>query len=219
MRSLQEIMDTAMQAAKIAAEQAAGIPAAEPPAEAVAAAAEWLIGKGYLPHDQQAFAALATFLARRKAGGSHRLRGLWMFGPAGTGKTFFLTVAGLSNNDSVVSAYDVVSAYKQHEEGGDEFWRAAVGQAPHWWSHGPARFYLDDVGQEPVCVNYGERLEVLDMVLSRLYTAWKADGCLLHLSTNLTPDGLDTRYGRRFTDRLREMCYCIEIKGGSRRGA
>jgi hypothetical protein len=114
---------------------------------------------------------------------------------------------------------DVVSAYKREQDYTEAFWSAVCASEPAWWGRGdkPECLYVDDVGQEPVCMSYGERTEVLDAFFCRVYRGWQDHGVLLHFTSNLTPAEMDARYGRRVTDRLREMCYCLELNGGSLR--
>jgi len=213
MKRLAELMDAAL---RKAAEARA--PEPPPPTEdQLLKAAEKLIARGYLPYDRESFAALCGYVARRDA--NTMKRGLWVFGKAGVGKTQLLKAA--VDRGKVVTAYEMVSAYKAEQDTTDAFWCRVTGMDKCFWPDycgKPARWYLDDVGQEPTCVIYGERIEVFDLVLHGLYIAWQSHGCMLHLSSNLTPEEMDRRYGRRVTDRLREMCCCFEIGGKSRRG-
>lgn len=76
------------------------------------------------------------------------------------------------------------------------------------------RLIIDDLGQEPSeVVEYGNVRRVASALLEyrydkRLFTA---------ISTNLTPDQLRDKYGRRVTDRMNEMFEIIIFRNGSYR--
>lgn len=183
------------------------LPAPVPGEAEIAAAAESMVGTGYMPYDHTAFKKLAEWLA-----GAPTV-GLLLSGPAGTGKT--LAVRSLLKPRRLPSAADIVTAYRASQEYGDAFWYQAWGL---YDSEQTAAVAVDDLGQEPVCVSFGQREDVLARVLCRRYEAWQRDRRhVTHVTTNLRPAELDARYGRRVTDRLREMCRLIEFTGTSKR--
>ena len=202
MDRLTAIMDAALREAK-----EAELTRPEPSAEAVEDAAEALVRADYLPYDYDAFRKLARYMAD-PAG-----RGLLLSGPAGTGKTLF--VARVLGHPGFPTAATLVSLYRKHQDYSHAFWHEAFG----FWDSEVGTVCIDDLGQEPVAMLFGQREEVLDRVMCEAYLAWKRDGRnRLYITTNLTPAEIDARYGRRVTDRLREACVLVEFKGASNRG-
>lgn len=186
----------------------------QPTDEQAVGAAAAMAKTGYLPYDREAYEALARWLATLEAG--HQRQGLLLTGRAGCGKTMF--VKAVVRPSRLLSAAEIVNAYRDRQGLDSSFWYA-VARVYDGEVDAATTIAVDDLGQEPLCMLYGQRVEVLDDVLCAVYRAWQKSGTLLVATSNLTIQELDKRYGRRITDRLREMCQAIEIKGGSRRGA
>lgn len=72
---------------------------------------------------------------------------------------------------------------------------------------------VDDIGIEGERVSYGERRQVLAEVVD----AAEKKGNLLVLTTNLSLNGLASRYGERTMDRLVAVTRRVNFKGGSLR--
>lgn len=72
---------------------------------------------------------------------------------------------------------------------------------------------VDDLGSEGASVFYGERVEVLKLIIEERYQKHHRDGLKMHASTNLTPEQLEEKYGMRVRSRLREMFNIIHFKG------
>lgn len=213
MDHLDKIMDEAMELANATPKPAPYVPTPEEEAHV----ASILTNRGYQPHDRDTFRAICRYGAARIA--KKASKGLWFHGSAGVGKTFAMR-ALLRQGERIVTARSVVSAYRANQDYTQDFWYAVFSNTPSEWERYMPYVYLDDVGQEGVCVSYGERVEVMDGVLCALYDSWYERGApLVYMTSNLNPEQMDARYGRRITDRLRDMCYAIEVKGPSRRGA
>lgn len=198
--ALDAMIDQALAALK--AEQE---PVPEPTEEEIAAAGRGALEAGWLPHDRQAFHQLCTYLA-----GPQRL-GLLLTGSPGVGKTWWMEHV---QRLTPVRARDIVAAYRTAQNYDAAFWHAAFRT---WDCEQRDGALIDDLGEEPLCMLYGQQEEVLSNVIATRYTAWKKTGARLFLTTNLTASELDRRYGRRVLDRLREMCLPVEITGGSNR--
>jgi chromosomal replication initiation ATPase DnaA len=212
MDHLDKIMDDAIELANATPQP----PAYAPTPDEEAHVAEILTKRGYLPYDRDTFRTVCRYGAARIA--EKATKGLWLYGSAGVGKTFLLR-ALLRKYERIVTATAMVSAYRTSQDFDARFWNTVFGNEPAEWPQRMQFAYLDDVGQEGICVSYGERVEVLDGVLCALYDSWYTHGTpLVYMTSNLNPEQMDARYGRRITDRLRDMCYTIEIKGPSRRG-
>jgi len=180
----------------------------EPPSqERLADAGQLMVDRGYLPHDVEAFAKLSEWIA------GDRKRGLCLSGPVGTGKTHFI-VSVLRSFRSATAA-QIVSIHREWQEYNDSFWHAAFG---FWDSEQGQRVAIDDLGQEPQSVVYGQRDEVMSRVLDDRYLAWQKDhDTLTVITTNLAPNEIVQRYGARIGDRLAEMCVFVQFTGESQR--
>lgn len=181
----------------------------EPPAEEIAIHAGDMIRAGYLPHDRQAFDTLSKWFA------GNRRKGLLLLGKAGAGKTFFFETFGAQ--ERIIQSTWFVGAYRKFQSYNDGFWFEALGIRA---SHTSERHtvVIDDLGKEPKSVLYGQVEEVMDRVICQRYDDWKRHKCLTHFTANLGIADLDQRYGRRITDRLREMCVLVTFNGQSQRG-
>lgn len=78
----------------------------------------------------------------------------------------------------------------------------------------PSILAIDDLGQEPLEVQtFGNIVYPLMTVLERRY-----EKCLpTFITTNLSPEQLGSRYGKRIRERLREMTFCIPFDNPSYR--
>ena len=184
--------------------EAARRPTRAPTEEDLGAAAVRILNRGWLPVDRDAFRQLCAYMA-----GPRRL-GLLLTGAPGLGKTFFMErVLGLRP----VRARDVVAAYTQAQGYNAAFWYDVFGA---WDSEQCDRAVVDDLGEEPECVLYGQREEVLANVSAR-YVARRALALACSSPFNLSARDLDQRYGTRVLDRLREMCFPVVLSGKSNR--
>lgn len=139
-------------------------------------------------------------------------------GSVGTGKTTMLkalqaVINGVHDSDvssrsrrlRMVTAKQVADALKRREEKGDggfEDWATT-----EWLA-------IDDIGTEPrEVLAYGTPLHPIAEIICRRYERrlWTA------ISTNLTGQQIETSYGIRVHDRLREMCRLIPMVGESHR--
>lgn len=208
-------LDAFIQQSMTEVEKAPVAEAWEPTDEEMVERAGQLAKVGYRPFDPQAFRAVCRYLAARKAKRTNM--GLWLHGAAGTGKTMLLTVM-LPEYKRLLPSWEVAQLYREHEGMTEGFWTAIGCDKAFCRVEDPATLSIDDVGEEPVTVAYGQKVDVLAGVICEVYRMWQRQVAFLRITTNLTPAQLDARYGRRVTDRLREMCTAIEFRGQSNRG-
>jgi hypothetical protein len=75
---------------------------------------------------------------------------------------------------------------------------------------------FDELGREPLPVKYfGSELNVMQYILQCRYESI-AD-CLTHVTTNLSVEELEERYGDYIADRINEMFNVCQLNGASRR--
>lgn len=72
---------------------------------------------------------------------------------------------------------------------------------------------IDDIGIEGIAVDYGERR----MAVPEIVDNAEKNGNLLILTTNLSFDEMNEKYGTRTMDRLASVCHAIRFKGESLR--
>lgn len=190
----------------LAAIEAEAQPPEEPTEAQIVAAGQAMLEAGWRPTDLAAAQALARYLA------GPRRHGLMLHGSPGVGKTYFIEEVLLCR---AVRARDIVTAYTESQGYTAAFWRRIFGRG--WDCEQPDEVVIDDLGEEPECVLWGQREEVLSNVVCERYVAWKRSGVRTYVTTNMASADLDRRYGRRVLDRLMEMCVPVRIQGGSQR--
>lgn len=140
-------------------------------------------------------------------------KGLYVYGPYGTGKSkFFDIIHHMARKLVVEHGYqgmwftsvtapwiveEYMKATEKGYEGSFEFTRYYKG-----------RLYIDDLGMERLA--FGR-----DNIISDLLFERHRNGSKTFISSNLTPTEFIQRYGARLGDRLREAYNIIEFKGKS----
>ena len=207
MDALDTLMDAALANIKTAVQEKPKIEITE---GMIMAQAQAMITRGYLPYDRPAFRSLARWLAAIKAEATNK--GLILSGAAGTGKTmFFKTVC----DKRVLKTATILKLWKQNNG------TVPMNELYDLSELEPMKFHvvIDELGEEPVGITFGFREEVMSGVISHRYDVWKECGHRTYFTTNLAWAQLEERYGRRITDRLREMCALVEFTGPSKRGS
>lgn len=121
---------------------------------------------------------------------------LLLAGKAGTGKTWFFKALKIAKL-SCCEIYDITEESKQSVD-----WILQdLGEYYH-----NREIVIDDIGRESPKIDYGERTEVLDLILN--YREKHCPRARTHLVTNLTLDEIRARYGERVLSR---MHYCKPI--------
>jgi hypothetical protein len=128
--------------------------------------------------------------------------GIMLSGPAGTGKTFLMRC--MIGNGRI-----------QHAQRDIADW--GLDQIHDWFDWRDKKTVcIDDLGAERTASRYGERDEIMRLVIER--RASKLD-VRTHVTTNLTGEQIRERYGDRILDRLIGMCKVFKMVGSSRREA
>lgn len=144
-------------------------------------------------------------------------KGIWLMGSIGTGKTTLMSLfAEFMRNwgkgfkmhicSQIATDYASTGSLDAYTYNRDGFSGRAV----------PMCF--DDLGREPEVSSYfGQRLNVMQHILHVRYWLWQNEGLRTFVTTNCTPDNLETIYGSFVRDRVREMFNVLVLDGASRR--
>jgi DNA replication protein DnaC len=173
--------------------------------------AEDLIERGYMPFDKDSFREICTYLAASNG------KGLLLTGKAGTGKTHLFRTR--FPNTRICTAAKIEQAWRDSGKLEGNFWYDTYRLFLSEEQSHKVNLIVDDLGQEPVTKSYGNVSEAIEQFVCQRYQEWQTHKVRTLFSTNLTPSELDSRYGRRVTDRLQEMCVLIVMNGKSMRGA
>jgi DNA replication protein DnaC len=129
-------------------------------------------------------------------------KSLFFYGNTGTGKTYALHALSKSRG-KVDNFVTLLVEFRDYMQKGFYFTKIRDYINEDY-------LFIDDIGSETVS-NFV--LEFLYMVINGRYENMKRTV----LSTNLTIEAFQERYGDRITSRLMEMCEIIEIKGDDKR--
>lgn len=172
---------------------------------------DYMLFKGWRDFDPEATGCLAGFLLARKL--RQNTRGLLIEGKTGTGKTTWMRLFGPR------PFYETPLICRWYGEFGWEFVQEKLWFDPYEGHPCPRDYYvlgLDDLGHldEPEAVRrYGTEFHPIAEIIEQQYRLWKRygrDACL-YITTNLTSDEIDKRYGKRILSRLTEMCNFTTI--------
>lgn len=76
-------------------------------------------------------------------------------------------------------------------------------------------FCFDDLGTEEIKNSFGNKKNVMADVIMAIYN--KRDFSRFHITTNLTGEEIENRYGTRVISRIREMFNVFVLEGNDRR--
>lgn len=146
-------------------------------------------------------------------------KGLLIFGAVGLGKTYLMSVmqtfvhaAKIEQRKFIIKVCaDIVDEVE--ETGKDAPGITAVQK----YFYGQD-YCFDDLGQElAVLQRYGNTFSVMERILVKRYANFVNGKCITHITTNLTPEDIESTYGSRLADRCNEMFNFVFMDGKSRR--
>ncbi len=153
-------------------------------------------------------------------------KGLYLYGPVGSGKTLFLKIfhslmdaPGIKehsgkNGFDFFTVNDIIDGYSAQ---GPAFWKNKnLNRSEHYPP--PAHVAIDDLGQNSRTASYfGNQIDVVHELIQRRYYAYTDNFVLTHASSNITPSKIKEFYGDFPASRMREMFNVIPLAGSDRR--
>lgn len=145
--------------------------------------------------------------------------GVRVSGGVGSGKTKFMEIwaevlRGTTKYFRIVRCQDIVGEYKEH--GDDVIEKYALGLT----GVGEVRYMFDDLGDEDIVPNFGEKVNVMRLILDKKYWYLKQGVTTKypHFTSNISDDKIAEKYGERIADRLVEMSAMLVLNDKSWRG-
>ena len=136
-------------------------------------------------------------------------KGIYLFGNAGVGKTFYASC--IANEVRKKGVYVLIGSasdfirYFTKDYGRNEEAEKQIRTYP--------LMIIDDIGVESMTDYYGEKRDMVSEIIDRC----EKRGRLFIATTNLTPNEISERYGLRTLDRLKSITKAIKFYGDSLR--
>lgn len=156
------------------------------------------------PENEQAVRyALAWACAHPKFDGDPG-KGLLLLGHKGTGKTLLMrSLAGCLEGQPLhfgwINTRKITSAYNVEGDAGLQPYLS------------PRHMLFDDLGDERMGQHYGDKVEVMSLLIQERYELFIDKGTMSHFTTNLDPSEIKARYGDRVYSRLKHMVNSIRV--------
>lgn len=145
-------------------------------------------------------------------------KGLFLYGPVGTGKSTFMR--GVQQYMNSLKRRDMPKDYRI-----GFYWKSAGELANYYVSGGQERLLqwcddcnllIDELGREPCPArHYGNELNVAQFLLQLRYDYRKDN--ITHITSNIMPQDIMSVYGDYISDRIKEMFNIIPWFGQSKR--
>lgn len=168
-------------------------------------------GKSFIldSYSEPVFNKLARYFTKDKNSELNPDKGIMLAGPVGCGKTEIMDFFKYNFHDSfiVVSCRDLTYSYSKL---GDEAIKRYNGLIPFvdvhlTYGQNKVGVCFDDMGTEDDRKNYGNESNVMADVMLNRYDNKRNLIRKTHITTNLTTDEMEQRYGSRVRSRMREM--------------
>jgi len=160
-------------------------------------------------YSEPVFDKLAKYFTKDKDSELNPDKGIMLAGPVGCGKTEIMDFFKYNFHDSfiVVSCRDLTYSYSKL---GDEAIKRYNGLIPFvdvhlTYGQNKVGVCFDDMGTEDDRKNYGNESNVMADVMLNRYDNKRNLIRKTHITTNLTTDEMEQRYGSRVRSRMREM--------------
>jgi len=165
----------------------------------IRAVTRWLHGKGVRSLNIDIFNCMVKYISEVKL--DYRIKGLFLFGSVGTGKSFAAKMISTSYRLQFYTCRDLQDKYENCPE--------------HFWEIIRERkeIVIDDLGTEDERNDYGTKFELMEMALDERHKIFESMGIRTIITTNLSPEDIEERYSPRIYSRIIQMCECINATG------
>ncbi|HQX31818.1 MAG TPA: hypothetical protein PLE71_17560 [Flavobacteriales bacterium] len=130
-------------------------------------------------------------------------KGLTLSGHRGSGKTLLMrALAAALGYEMYFAIHNTRKVTSSYNTDGDE------GLYPYLAQR---NMMFDDLGDERMGQHYGDKVEVMSLIIQDRYELFVEHGTMTHFTTNLTPGQLSERYGDRVYSRLKHMVNYVRV--------
>lgn len=161
------------------------------------------------PRHENAIKQLCCYFSNDTRFNGSLEKGILIMGKVGNGKTTLMKLFQINQNHGfrVVSMLDVSFDYKAHGEEGVKTYASNFKSHPNQYGKELYGYCFDDLGTEEIpCRHYGESKNIFAEILQVRYNAKESlPFNSMHVTTNLNADDMQTLYGSRTYDRMKEM--------------
>ncbi|CAM1340200.1 P-loop NTPase family protein [Tenacibaculum aestuarii] len=144
--------------------------------------------------------------------GGELRKGLFVYGTCGTGKSSIFDVIQIISKKyklpylwfKNISVHNVITNYNTEGEYVVE-------------KYTKGRVHFDDLGAEKLANSWGIKEQLMIRIFEMRYNDFKNNGIKTFITSNLTVEDIEIKYGDRIYSRFFEMFNFIELNGGDRR--
>lgn len=140
-------------------------------------------------------------------------KGVFLYGAVGTGKTEIMQAFHrFCENEGLEKAFKFSSMSKTYTDAKTNKDFDPVSE------NVTSDRLFDEFGRYSGAVlNFGESVDINEIIIEQRYERWKRYGQLSHFIANATPNDLGDMFSPMIYDRLREMCFSVLLPGKSKR--
>lgn len=153
-------------------------------------------------------------------------KGIYLYGPVGTGKTTLIRLLGAWLNKSGKHSFSFISCRDIQQEFAQGGYKELLKYTKKSYrmknnfrlpENGAIVYCFDDFGSEGASMFYGNKVNVMEEVLQDRYREYEDFGMITHMTSNLKPNTtlMSERYTYRVSDRINGMFNLLELQGGS----
>ncbi len=152
------------------------------------------------PHYRQIYQDLYYYFAGKKEGRLNPDKCLMIVGDKGVGKGISMRIM-----NRIFRRFVMVHAKRDLERGVKDREIGEVGIMDRYGYSLKKDLYIDEIGAEETVLVYGNSVPVIGQLLLDRYDLWQESKFKTHITTNLSHESLEARYGDRVFDRFFEM--------------